>query len=204
MSPSDGNVSGWLEDLADGEPLAEQRIFDRYYEKAVRLARNNLRQSSRRVADEEDVALGALYSFFRGAAAGRFPDLKSRDDLWRVLATITIRKAAAQVRSEKRHKRGEGQVRGESVFIRASDESNKGGFDNTIGDDPTPELATMMTENCRQLLERLEDPTLRTIALYKLQGFTHKEIAQEIGKVEETVNRKVRRIREIWTEEDTE
>ena len=72
------------------------------------------------------------------------------------------------------------------------------------GADPTPELATMMTESCRKLLDRLEDSTLRTVALFKLQGFTHKEIAEKIGKVEETVNRKVRRIREIWTEEETE
>jgi len=198
MTQADSNMSRWLADLAAGEPLAEQRLFDTYFERAVRLARSNLRRSRRRMADEEDVAVGALGSFLRGAATGRFPDVRNSDDLWRLLATITIRKAAAQVRSEKRRKRGEGEVRGDSVFLGGADGSDAVGFDGTEGADPTPELVAMMSENCRALLDRLDDSTLRTVAICKLQGFTHKEIARKIGRVEETVNRKVRRIREIW------
>jgi hypothetical protein len=53
-----------------------------------------LRATSRRVADEEDVALSAFDSFCAGAERGRFPDLKDRDNLWALLVTITARKAA--------------------------------------------------------------------------------------------------------------
>ena len=202
-SQAKANVSGWINDLVEGDETAAQRIFDRYFEKVVRLARGNLRKSRRRVADEEDVALGAMGSFLRGAADGRFDCLKDREDLWRLLATITIRKAAAQVRSEKRLKRGGGEVRGESIFFGSAKEPGKSGFDHQRGSDPTPELAAMMSESCEQLLDRLGDETLQAVAVYKLQGFTHREIGHKIGRAEETVNRKVRRIREIWSEESS-
>jgi RNA polymerase sigma factor (sigma-70 family) len=204
MSHAKDSVTGWITDLSAGDEAAAERIFDRYFDKIVRLARSNLRKSRRRAADEEDVALQALASFFRGASDGRFSELKDRHDLWRLLATITIRKAAAQVRSEQRHKRGNGLVRGESVFVRTAEEARHSGLEDTEGPDPTPELVATMVENCQRLLDRLPDDTLRAVALYRLQGFTQEEIAKKIGRAEETVLRKLRRIREIWTQESIE
>jgi DNA-directed RNA polymerase specialized sigma24 family protein len=145
-----------------------------------------------------------MASFFRGAAQGRFSDLKNRHNLWQLLATITIRKAAAQVRRERSEKRGRGRVRGESAFWGTRSSSKPAGLADTEGPDVTPELITTLAENCQQLLDRLPDETLRAVAIYKLQGFTHREIAEKIDRVEETVNRKIRRIREIWLEESIE
>jgi hypothetical protein len=45
------------------------------------------------VAEEEDAALNAFYSFVRGATSGRDPYLDHREDLWRLLVVITKRKA---------------------------------------------------------------------------------------------------------------
>jgi DNA-directed RNA polymerase specialized sigma24 family protein len=187
-----------------GDEAAVEQIFDRFFPQTVQLARRNLRQSRRRAADEEDVALEALASFFRGAANGRFPDLRDRRHLWHLLATITIRKAAAQVRREQRDKRGKGLVRGESVFWAEGQRCAAGGLAAAQGPDATPELIALLAENCEGLLDRLPDDTLRAVAIYKLQGFTHREIAEKIGRAEETVHRKLRRIREIWLEESIE
>jgi len=195
------NVTGWIAKLGDGDDQAAHAIFDRYYERIVKLARRNLRAGRCREADEEDVAVNAMHSFFRGAGEGRFPVLNDRDDLWKILVTITIRKASAQLRRENAAIRDQRNVRGESIFIRKEGDAERaGGFDGNVGADPTPEFAALMAEKCDEMLEQLDDDSLRAVALYKLQGFTHKEIAEKLGKVEETVNRKVKRIRQRWSE----
>ncbi len=195
------NVTGWIAKLGDGDEQAAQAIFEKYYDRIVNLARRNLRAGRCREADEEDVAVNAMHSFFRGANEGRFPVLADRDDLWKILVTITIRKASAQLRRENAAIRDQRNVRGESIFIRKEgDDDRVAGFDGNVGTDPTPEFAALMAEKCDELLDQLDDESLRTVALFKLQGYTHKEIAEKIGKVEETVNRKVKRIRERWSE----
>lgn len=69
----DESVSEWIDDLKAGSETAAQQVWQRYFEKLVRLARRKLRSAPRRMADEEDVALSAFDSFCRHAACGRFP-----------------------------------------------------------------------------------------------------------------------------------
>jgi DNA-directed RNA polymerase specialized sigma24 family protein len=71
-----------------------------------RLARGRLRMTLRAAADEEDVALSAFHSLCGGVAAGRFKRLGGRDDLWPMLATITLRKALDHIRAQRSRKRG--------------------------------------------------------------------------------------------------
>src|SRR6185436_2726764 len=94
MSLSNSSVSVWVKRLIDGEKnLPVEKLWERYYQRLVRLARGKLGSRPRRVADEEDVALSAFDSFCKGATDGRFPELNDRDNLWRILVTITARKA---------------------------------------------------------------------------------------------------------------
>ena len=58
-----------------------------------------------------------------------------------------------------------------------------------------------MTETCRILLNKLEDETLKAIAVHKMEGYSNKEIAQKLGCVERTIERKLARIRQIWERE---
>ena len=88
---SEEQVSQWLTRLQRGDQRAAEVIWNEYFEKIVRLARRRLGELPRRVADEEDVALSAMNSLFRGAKAGRFPRLEDRDDLWKLLVTIRER-----------------------------------------------------------------------------------------------------------------
>jgi DNA-directed RNA polymerase specialized sigma24 family protein len=46
----------------------------------------------------------------------------------------------------------------------------------------------------------LEDDELRAIARLKLEGFTNPEIAERLGVVERTVERRLNRIRRQWSE----
>ena len=64
-----------------------------HFSKLVHFARRKLEGMPRRSDDEEDVALGAMNSFFQGMQDRRFPSVANRDDLWKLLLTITARKA---------------------------------------------------------------------------------------------------------------
>src|SRR5262249_670181 len=57
MSDDTESVSVWLDRLRAGDPAAAQRLWDRYFERLVGLARGKLAARFRRAADEEDVAL---------------------------------------------------------------------------------------------------------------------------------------------------
>ena len=113
----ENSVTQWVNDLKAGDRgEAARLLWQRYFERLARLAQGRLRTAGRGPADGEDVALSAFDSFFQGVAAGRFPDLGNRDDLWRLLVTITARKAHNQRRNEGRQKRGGGRVVGEAPW----------------------------------------------------------------------------------------
>ncbi len=201
---SEEQVSQWLSRLQRGDQRAVEVIWGEYYEKIVRLARRRLGELPRRVVDEEDVALSAMNSLFRGAEAGRFPRLEDRDDLWKLLVTITARKAIKQQRRYYADKRGGGLVQGESVLDRRGDDSERrGGIDQVLGREPTPELAQMISETCRTMLDDLGDETLEQIALLKLEGYANTEIAEQLKCSRRTVERKLERIKEKWAALDT-
>lgn len=196
--PSDPSVTYWLRQVQAGDAAAAQALWERYFQRLVVLARKKLQGAARRVADEEDVALSALGSFFRGAEQGRFPRLNDRHDLWRLLIVITSRKAADLVQHEHRQKRG-GAVQGESAFFKATGAAEEqAGAGQVEGREPTPAFAAQVAEEFERLLECLGDAELRQVALRKMEGYTTKEIAAKLGCVPRTVERKLRMIRTIW------
>jgi DNA-directed RNA polymerase specialized sigma24 family protein len=151
------------------------------------------------MADEEDAALSAFDSFCRGAEKGRFPQLTDRDDLWHLLLVITERKSIDLVNHEKAQKRGEGNVRHEGSL--ASESSVTPVFDHVASPEPTPELASQLTDECRRLLEALDSETLRAVAVAKMEGYTNKEIANRLNSSVPTIERKLSRIRKLWQKE---
>lgn len=54
-------------------------------------------------------------------------------------------------------------------------------------------------EEYERLLDVLGDEQLRQIAIWKMEGFTNAEIAEKCGRVIPTVERKLQRIRGIWS-----
>ena len=195
---SEAELSVWLGPLKDGDPEAARRVWEAAFPKLVALARNRLRTISRAAADEEDLALSAFASFCRGAEQGRFPRLDDRTDLWQILLMLVHRKAVNAARLETRAKRGGGRVVQASVV--AGNEAADPLASIRTGE-PTPEAAACVAEECERLLKMLSDPTLRDVALWKMEGYTNAEIAKKIGRVEGTVERKLGIIRETWAAE---
>jgi len=193
-------VTQWIARLGGGDQRAARLLWEEYFGKLVRLAERKLKSMPRRAADEEDVALSAMNSFCRGMAEGRFEQLNDREDLWKLLVTITARKACAQRRRHYAAKRGGGKVGGESIFSQhGTDSQRDAGIGAVLGREPTPELAATVADDCRRLLDRLGDDPLRQTAIYALEGYSTAEIAAKLGCLQRTVQRRLKTIREVWS-----
>jgi RNA polymerase sigma factor (sigma-70 family) len=177
------SVTLWLEQVKEGDRAAVRHLLDRYFHRLVGLARSRFQGRPALVDYDEDVALSVFNSLCLGAESGRYPDLIDRDDLWRLLAVMTIRKAIDVQRR--------GRVR------EVSGEPN---LEQLLSDEPPPELAAEMADEYQRLLGLL-DGELRSIALWKVEGLTNEEIADRLGCVERTVERKLQRIRILWAED---
>jgi DNA-directed RNA polymerase specialized sigma24 family protein len=202
MGTAEESVTHWLAGLKNGESICARRLYGDVYDQLVGIAKRRLSGKTPRWADEEDVALSAFHSFCKGAAAGKFPRLENRDDLWKLLVKITSRKAKDYLRTANRLKRGGGEVRGESVFMTPGDGGGQLGLDQAAGDAETPEMVSIVAEECRRMLDVLGDDTLKQIAVWKVEGHTDAEIAAMLGCVVRTVERKMERIREKWAKLD--
>ena len=183
------SVTHWFELLRDGDGAGAQGLWERYFPRLVRLARRRLLGSAGLADDPEDIALSAFASFCRQAERGRFPQLTDRDDLWRLLVTLTVRKAAHAVRDQGRAKRG-GDAKAADLFL-----------DELVGDEPTPEFAALLAEEYRRLLDLLADAGLQAIAVWKMEGYSTSEIAAKLDRAPRTIERKLELIRHIWDRE---
>jgi DNA-directed RNA polymerase specialized sigma24 family protein len=204
MAVDEGHsITGWLGDLREGDQAAAQPLWERYFARLVAVARSKLRRMPPTGADldEEDAALSAFNSFCTGAARGKFPQLADRDDLWRLLVVITARKAMAQANRNARLKRGGGRVVSEAIVFGADAMGTSGpvpGLEQVAADGPTPEFAAMMAEECRSMLDALDDDSLRQVALSRMEGYNNDEIADQLGCARRTVARRLELIRKIW------
>ncbi len=204
MSPesrSPRSVTAWITDLKAGKEAAAQRLWERYCVRLGDLASRHLGGLPRRAVDEEDVAQLAFANLCAGVQDGRFSKLTDRDDLWQLLVVITERKAIDVIRHEHRQKRGGGKVRGESAFVLPNDEPDARGIEHVIDDEPTPEYAALAAEECQRLLELLDNEGLRQVALWKMQGYSNREISRKLDCVERSVERKLKGIRAVWLAE---
>lgn len=190
--------------MLDSTPESAERIWAEFFPRLIRLARKKLDDLPKRIFDEEDVALSALNSFFRGREGGRFDRLTNRDEMWRLLATITVRKATAQRRRLMAGKRGGGRMEfGESVFLRPGmdGDGSINGLAAMQDDNLLPETTDEILKTCGELLEKLGDEKLRSTAVLRLQGFSNEEIANQLGCSVARTKQRLQRIREIWADD---
>jgi RNA polymerase sigma factor (sigma-70 family) len=186
---SGGSVTAWIQQLKKGEAAALAKLHARYWCSLVAIARKRLEGTPQRASDEEDVAQEAFWSFYRSLKAGRVPRLDHRDDLLALLTHIIACRAANQIHHEVGvQKRDAGAVEGESVLEELS---------NAV--EPTPLEQAVLNDCYQHYLGRLPE-NHRDFAELWLAGYTHKEIAERLGFVERTVERKIARILAQWRE----
>jgi DNA-directed RNA polymerase specialized sigma24 family protein len=167
----EGSVTRWIAHLKDGDRAAASPLWEAYFHRLV-----------------------ALDSFYRRAERGQFPKLEGRDDLWQLLFVLTVRKAVDLTHREARQP-------GRGAWGRSLWEQAELNLELLLGTEPTPECAALVADECRRLLERLGDETLRAVAVWKMEGQTNAAIAARLGCVDSTVERELQRIRDLWTRE---
>jgi DNA-directed RNA polymerase specialized sigma24 family protein len=184
----EGSVTRWINSLRAGDALAARQLWDRFYQRMQALARPETPPYvTGGVYDEEDVALSAFANFCRALQGGNYPDLEGRDELWRLLATFTLRKARERARQAQALKRGG-----------ASGSEDGLDPDELASQTPPPDLLVLMSEQCQHLLGVLNDSELVAVALWKLEGHSNNEIADRLGYTRRTVQRMLALVRQLW------
>lgn len=172
----------WLGNLAAGEPDAVNEFWQRYGESLQRVAERQIASWLRQRVDPEDVVQSACRTFFRRAGEGNF-SLESKDDLWRLMLTITLNKVRMQARFHTRNRRSVSRERAlpEAQSLQPSE------WDDAIEKiDLKDLLEAAFSEH--------DDERKRVLQLW-LDGHTQKEIASDVGCSERTVRRIQDRIR---------
>jgi DNA-directed RNA polymerase specialized sigma24 family protein len=189
-------VTAWLRLLEGGQSEAAQPLWDHFCRKLLELASHRLGAKLRRSYDEEDVALSAFHSLCRVISDGRQSDLSNRDNLWRLLVTITERKILARLKYETRQKRDVRRSLSESCLM--LDHSDALGLQALPGREPTPEFAIEFADICEALLDDLDDETLRQIVQLRLTNHDNAEIAAKLGLTRRTIERKLLVVQGRW------
>jgi DNA-directed RNA polymerase specialized sigma24 family protein len=198
---AEGSITVWIQQLKAGDREAVQHLWEVYFQRLVHLTRHLLQGVPRRAADEEDVALSAFDSFCRGAEGNRFPQLLDRDDLWQLLVVIAARKASNLRRSERTQMRGGGHVQNLSALAGGEATELGPAFAQLISREPDPEFAAGVADACRHLLQQLDSEELRSVAVWKMEGYRNEEIAAKLDCAVSTVERRLRVIRTLWGKE---
>ena len=195
-SESEGSVTRCVRDVGSGDAAAATLLWERYFALLVQVAKKRLARSGSTGADadEEDAALSAFVSFCTAAGEGRFPDLPDREELWRLLVVITARKVGEQVDRRRALKRGGHLHRVEG----AGENGLMAGINAVLAREPNPEVAAIVAEETRLLLERLANSQLQAIAVWRMEGYTADEIAMRLGSCVAPSWRKLELIREAW------
>jgi DNA-directed RNA polymerase specialized sigma24 family protein len=198
-----GSVTRLIQLLRSGDAaernMAARLIWRRYFRDLLVLARNNLNRRIRRREDEEDVLQSMNKSFCLRQQRGEF-DLAGRDALWSLLVTITLRKTRNVAKKQARDKR---DISREQTI--AFDDDNESGYwtlEQMDAAGPSPAQAALLNEALEQRLEVLDNPELRQIALWRLDGYTNHDIAARLDRTERSVERRMERIRGKWTSYD--
>lgn len=187
---SDQPITQWIREARGSNTVAEHGLWDHYFDRVVRLARSRMFSVQASVYDEEDTAVSAMNSLFRGIRKQRFPDLQDRHNLWRILIVITNRKLRAQWRRQSTKGRPKGE---DCVNLNLNE---------ILCEEPTPVFVAEMMEETEKLLDSLQDDRLRRIAVMRMDGFSNDEIAERLGCTSRTVLRKLERIRDLWGVDD--
>jgi RNA polymerase sigma factor (sigma-70 family) len=179
------SITRLMRAVQEGNSSAVRPLLAAYFDRLVHLARKRLQNLPGLGGYDEDLALRSFHSVYQRLRDPTRPlDLAGRDDLWRLLATRTVSRAIDLIR---RHRPAE--VPGDQDVTRL------------LTQEPTPEEAAEVADECRRLLDSLPEPELRQIALWKVEGYTNEEIAAQLDCVPRTIERKVSRIRLLWKHE---
>ncbi len=201
-----GSITFLYDRMKSGDDDAAAALWQKFSEKLAARANRRLEgRKAQRVVSGDDAVIDVFATVFRRAREGSFPEIDSREDLWRVLLTITDRKCSLMNRHYEADKRG-----GAINFLHTA------GADSSTNLSPMdmledvvinrPEIAAAVTETFDHLMDILDqhDRELRLaeIAELRMSGWSNQDIAEKIDRSVKVVERRFKLIRELWQEWD--
>lgn len=193
------SVTLWVRQLKSGDEDAARKLWDRYFQRIVGLARVRL-QGFRAAFDEEDVALSSFDRVVQALRTERVQQPVDRFEFWGLLRINLQRRLADRLKMEGAGKRGGG--RNLLGLVPKRRRSNTP-VDHLPTQDADPQMSLLMAETCREMLDSLQDDELQQVAIWKLEGLTDDEVAAKLGYCRRTVQRMLRSIRTVWSQQRT-
>lgn len=193
LKTPDGTITVWYRQLKTGNNDAARHLWIAYFSRMVGLAKRRLGRGHGAAFDEEDVALCAFDVFCRAVRDGKFTSLKDRDELWQLIARITVCQAADHTKYEYAQKRG-----GPRNMTGGWHRPDAIPLDEVIEVGADPAFLAAMSDQCRHLIALLDDEELQTLAVRRMEGFTIEEIAENMGYSRRTIQRMLSLIRDVW------
>jgi DNA-directed RNA polymerase specialized sigma24 family protein len=189
----DSQIRPLISLVRSGDQDAAEVVFDRYAQQLARLAERHL---SRRVAqrvDGDDVTQSVFRTFFRRTEDGEF-QIRSSDQLWKLLVTITIRKAQMQGRRHGAGKRDATLEANDSVALLAA-----------MGREPGPDEARILDDEIERVLRTVPDhqrDLYRQVLELKLAGHSNREVAGQLNLQPRYIDRMIERLQDRFEEPD--
>ena len=168
---SDDRPSEWLNDLRNGDADSARRIFEHFSQRLCRLAQRHLTSKVRQRVDEEDVVQSVFRTFFHRDSQGQF-QVDHSDELWRLLVTITVRKARGIWRKNSTAARDVGR----EMNIEDADPNQMVAFAH----EPTVVEALVLADEIETLLVGMSERTARALEL-RMGGYSPSEAADLMG-----------------------
>jgi RNA polymerase sigma-70 factor (ECF subfamily) len=181
------SFADFLARLQARDDAAAQELFGRFTHQLIALARHRIATGLQHKVDPEDVVQSAYKSFFLRYGEGNL-EAVNWNSLWGLLTLITVRKCAERVAYHRAERR---DVAREVSAPRGDDAAPAA---EPFGREPTPLEAAVMGETVDQLLASL-DPDERPVLELSLQGYTTREVSEQLGRAERTVRLLRERVR---------
>lgn len=202
-SDSVTDFNQWFAAVCEGDSASTMRLWEDYFERIGHSIANRLTSQGRRYEDQEDVAISVLRTFFRRASLGQFKELGDKDQLWKLLLTIAIRKANDyRKRSMAERRGGKANVLGQDL----GDDSDHLAAIDLVSASGTelPDADIRVQELFESVMQSMPDDKIRDVVLLHLQGADKHEIAEMQKCSVRTVERRMQNAIEIWTQAVTE
>ena len=183
----DDSFLDMLARLQSADDEAATRLYVRFANRLIALARTRLDQQLRQKLDPEDVLQSVFRSFFVRLRDGDF-DLNNWDSMWSLLVLMTLRKCGRKAEFFHGKRR---DVRAELSTTAAEEEKPDYQAVSRI---PTPEEAAILAELVEQLLRSLPEHE-QPILVLRLQGYTVTEISTQVNRPDRSVERVLQHIR---------
>ena len=184
MSSQEESVTRWINAIREGDSLAAENLWQRYFRQLMAQARLRMSGTNRGMYDEEDAALSTFNIVCSKLQEGNYASLANRNELWQLMMTILVRKVMRR-----------------STYMQAAKRNGSQQSCLETAVESIPASCPMeFTQECYDLIAMLNDSNLEQVAMLKFEGYTNEEIARKLNRTRRTIQRMLNLIRSLWQE----